>query len=97
MANTKPLSPAAVGSKHVSAIGERRAVDILKDTLGISEWLACKVLGLASFPPIGVCRSRRLQPQQQCFGPVDRVADRRRDSVFLLRRYRRIINSTTIS
>jgi hypothetical protein len=33
----------------VSAIGERRAVDILKDTLRISEWLACKVVGLARF------------------------------------------------
>jgi hypothetical protein len=49
MANTRPLSPAAVGSKNVGAIGERRAVDILKDTLGISERLACKVVGLARF------------------------------------------------
>ena len=46
-----PLGPrvAAVGSKHVGAVGERRAVDILNDTLASQSGMACKVVGLAHF------------------------------------------------
>jgi hypothetical protein len=41
MANTRPFSHAAGGSKHVSAVGECRTVDILKDTLASqSGWRA---------------------------------------------------------
>jgi hypothetical protein len=96
MANTRPLSHAAVGSKHVSAVGERRAVDIPKDTSTSQSGWRARWLGWHAFTnrllPIAQTSAAEAVIWSRC-----RRADYRRDSVFLRRRCRRTIYLTTIS